>query len=602
MDRFSARGKIFSLVIVAVISLLMGRLVQLQVLNSSEYTGESRTNAIREIRVLPARGTLIDRNGQVLVDTEPAYSVVVTPRYFDPEKLPELADILEIEEADLEARLEAARSWNQYLPSPVLNGVSFDRISRLLEHIDELPGVNYEATQKRRYLTPVRASHALGYVREITGPDLEARREDGYRAGDVIGQRGVERIYEAALRGRMGSDFRLMNVHRQDVSAFRDGAEDVAPVAGRDLVLTLDADLQALAESLFVGKRGAVVALEPSTGEILALVSKPDFDLRQFSRQMTRDTWAQLSASKEKPLFNRATQSELMPGSTWKPLIALIALQAGVVKPTERFYCPGYHEVGRGRFFRCMHVHGSIDVFTAVQESCNTFFFEMMRRLDVNTFARHAREFGFGSRINSDFTEEVKGLIPDSSYFNRIQPDWTVGYAMNLGVGQGTLGVTPMQLARYVAAVGNGGVVTTPHLLKAVADPVTGVFEDVAEPETRRVSIDAPYIDLVRRAMRGVMENGTGRFLAIPGITSGAKTGTAQNSRGKDDSVFIMFAPFDNPQIALAVLVENAGFGGSAAGPIASLMAERYLTGQVTRDALVERIVNLKSDPLPEAE
>ncbi len=600
LDSQSDRARIFSIVIVVVLGLLMARLVQLQVINTSEYTGESRDNSMRELRVLPARGAVMDRNGIVLVDNQPAFSVRVTPRYFDPNSLPLLAELLEVNEEVLVERLRQASEFREYLPSILLNGVPFDRLSRMLERIDDLKGVDYEATQKRRYPSPVRASHALGYVREIGGDELTQRQSSGYRPGDLIGQRGIERIYEQDLRGRMGSDFRLVNVHGQDVSSFRKGVEDVDPVPGRDLILTLDADLQALAESLFVNKRGAAVAIDPSTGEILSLVSKPDFDLDQFTRQITSQQWAGLNASVSKPLFNRATQSVQMPGSTWKPLIAMIALQEGVITPEETVHCAGYHPMGRGKFFRCMHVHGDISVVRAIQESCNTFFFEMMRRLDVNAFARHARQLGFGQTTDTDITEQQAGLIPDSSYFNRTHGRWTVGYQMNIGVGQGELGVTPFQMARYVAAVATEGLVVTPHLIKASVDPETGALEAPDVPPPTPLDIRAEYVGLAKEAMRRVMVNGTGRGVQIPGIESGGKTGTAQNPRGRDDSVFIMFAPFENPQIAVAVMVENAGFGGSAAAPIASLMAEQYITGAISREWLVSRMLETRSDPLPE--
>jgi penicillin-binding protein 2 len=597
----SGRGRIFSIAILAVLGLLMTRLVQLQLIDTKEYTGESRTNSTREMRILPARGTIMDRNGLVLVDNQPAYSVLVTPRYFDEGRRPELASLLEMPEDELAERVEQAAKYSAYLPSPVMNAVPFDRLSRMLEQIDNLPGVSYQATQKRRYPTPIRASHALGYVREISDRDLNIKRDDGYRPGDLYGQRGLERIFEADLRGQVGADFKLVNVHGQRVSDFRGGVEDVAATAGSHLRLTIDADLQALAERLFVGKRGGAVALDPNTGEILSLVSAPDFDLEQFTRQISGEQWRNLNEHPDKPFFNRATQAAGMPGSTWKPLMALIALQAGVVTPTETFYCPGYHPMGRGRFFRCLHVHGQVNIMEAIQESCNTFFFEMMRRLNVETYAGYAREFGFDRRIDTDLSEQVPGLIPDSAYYNAVEKaGWGVGHLMSMGVGQGPLLVTPMQLARYTAALANGGELVTPHLVRQLENQGSPGENSVEVAEPSRIPIETSHFGLVREAMRRVMVSGTGVGVQIPEISSGGKTGTAQNPRGEDDSVFILFAPFENPQIAIAVVVENAGYGGSAAGPIASLIAEQYLTGEVTRPYWVNRMLALKSPPLAE--
>jgi penicillin-binding protein 2 len=257
--------------------------------------------------------------------------------------------------------------------------------------------------------------------------------------------------------------------------------------------------------------------------------------------------------------------------------------------------------MGRGRFFKCLHVHGQISVMEAVQESCNTFFFEMMRRLNVETYAGYAREFGFDRRIDTDLSEQVPGLIPDSAYYNAVEKaGWGVGHLMSMGVGQGPLLVTPMQLARYTAAVANGGQLVTPHLVRRLEDAGSAGESSLDVVGPSEIPIEASHFGLVGEAMRRVMVSGTGVGVQIPGISSGGKTGTAQNPRGEDDSVFILFAPFENPQIAIAVVVENAGYGGSAAGPIASLMAEQYLTGEVTRPYWVNRMLALESPPLPE--
>lgn len=601
-DDMIRRGRLFMVVSAIVVGLLLLRLVKLQILDNRVYSGESRSNAVRELRVTPARGTIQDRNGRLIVDNEDTYTVLLTPRYFDPDRAGLLASILSVPDTVVARKLDEARGWSPFRPSPAFRSVSFDVIARLLEHRDRLPGVTYEAAQKRRYVAPFRATHVLGYVREITRGELDRRSGQGYRSGDLVGKSGVESAYEEALRGRMGSAFRLVNVHGQEVDAFRGGAEDRSPLAGEDVYLTIDYDLQALAESLFVGKRGAAVALDPNTGEILALVSKPDFDPDMMSRPLTPEAWEYLTSSPEKPQFNRATQSLLPPGSTWKPLVALMALEEGAITPRSTVTCNGGHPIGRGRFFRCMHVHGTIAVEEAIEQSCNTFFFEMMTRIDVNTFARYARAMGFGLRAPLDVGEEDTGLIPDSAYFNARNPrGWTVGTPMNLGVGQGDMGVTPLQLARYMGAVGNGGELHTPHLVRALREP-DGSLVYPEYPEPVPLPFSREHVALVRRALRSVMEQGTGRWIQIPGIPSAGKTGTAQNSRGEDDSVFIMFAPFDEPRIALGVMVENAGFGSTAAGPIASLLAEKYLTGSIApqRMPLLERTLQVRSAPLPE--
>jgi penicillin-binding protein 2 len=432
---------------------------------------------------------------------------------------------------------------------------------------------------------------------------LNARRDEGYQLGDLIGQAGLERTYEPVVRGKMGSEFNLVNKYGQVIESFLEGSEDIPSRSGRNLHLTIDAGLQVLAESLFVGKRGAAVALDPRTGEILVMLSAPDYELDAFSKAISPDLWEYLTASEEKPIFNRATSSLLPPGSTFKPFIAMMALEEGAITPSSTFYCAGYHPRGGANMFRCMHVHGTISVEQAIEKSCNTFFFEMMRRLDVNTFSRYAHVFGFGEQASIDIREQGAGLIPDSAYYNRVYPEgWNVGTPMSLGIGQGDMGVTPMQLARYIAAIGNGGTLVTPHLVRATEDPATEAWEDVPVEPARQIGISPRYLEIVQDALRKVIST-TSSWLEIPDVPSSGKTGTAQNTRGEDDSVFVMYAPAENPQIAIAVFVENIGFGSMVAGPIASFLAEQYLTGQVStkRKWLFDQVLDSRSEPLSES-
>ena len=456
----------------------------------------------------------------------------------------------------------------------------------------------------------------FGYIREINRAELDRLedQDDGasdpkYRQGDLVGKTGVERNYEPFLRGIPGSAFKVVNVHGLEVKSYQNGQEDKPPSSGYDIHLALDIGVQALAESLFVNKRGAVVALDPNSGGIIALASKPDFDPAVFSQPLGTDTWRYLNNNPEKPLYNRATMNRMPPGSTWKPFMSLMSLAEGTIAlegANSTYYCPGYHPVGRGQFFRCMGAHGSMNVSSGIKNSCNTFFFEMARRMNISTFKKYANMFGFGIEAPTDIGEQTAGLIPDSAYFNALDPHWDIGYTMNLGIGQGDMGVTPLQLARYVAAVANKGTLYPPRLVAYLEDPGTGErIEPPDVPEPERIPIEELFFDVVREGMRLVMEQGTGRLAQIPGIPSGGKTGTAQASGGmKDHSVFIMFAPFDDPQIALAVQCENAGFGGDCAAPIASLVAERYLKGELSDpDGIrfrMNRALNARSQTLPE--
>ena len=596
-------------VIIASVILVMGvltvRLVHLQLVEASAYSGETRSMAVREKRVTPARGAVYDRNEVLMVDNEFTYTITITPRYFDPEKATLLAKLLEVPDTLVERKLKEARAWSSFRPSRSFQEVPFRLFSRLQENFYRLPGISYEEEQKRRYLTAAHATHVLGYTREISPAELDRRKPDGYRQGDLIGKLGLERSYESWLRGTYGSELRMVNVHGLEVGNYQDGEADIPPVGGYDLYLTIDSQVQAFAESLFVNKRGALVALDPKNGEILAMVSKPDLDPDIFARSMSSNEWHTLTSQEGTPLFNRATMSMMPPGSTWKPFMSLMALQEGLVTPNQKIYCSGGHPIGKGRRFRCLGVHGYIDIRTAILKSCNTFFFEVMRRADVNTFKRYANTFGFGTRADTDVGEELPGLIPDSLYYNRTYPrGWTVGYSMNLGIGQGDMGVTTMQLARYASAIATKGRLPYPHLVREVEHPEHDSLVVPAVKNPEQISINPEYFEIVQESMAQLMETGGGIHFQIPGIASAGKTGTAQAPGDREDhSLFIMFAPVEDPQIAMAVLVENGGFGGRQAGPIASLVAEKFLKGSVSdtpgRRWLMHRILNeLKSEEL----
>ncbi len=605
MDEYRIRVRIFVGIIVAILGVLGLRLAQLQILDVEAYTGESRSNAVREKRVQPARGAVFDRNGIMMVDNEPTYTVTITPRTFDPQNVPLLANLLEVPDSLVVARLQEARRFSSFQPSRAFREVPFDVFSRVVENLYRLPGVFYEEEFKRRYHTRATAAHALGYIREITQSELSRLREKGYRQGDLIGKSGIEKNYEGYLRGRLGSELKMVNVHGLEVKSYQDGMHDLDPLSGFNLHLGIDAGVQALAESLFVNKRGAAVALDPNTGAIIAMVSKPDFDPGLFSQSVDPATWNYLNNSPEKPLYNRATMNLLPPGSTWKPFMALMSLQEGNITPTQTYRCPGYHPFGGASLFRDMQAHGSIAMREAIQRSCNTYFFEMMMRSDVDTFSKYAHLFGFGEEAPTDILEQTPGLIPDSAYYNRAYPrGWTAGYSINLGIGQGDMGVTPLQLARYVAAIANKGKLMPPHLVTKLEHPESYEVVYPTLPAPREIPIEEAHFDVVREGMKRVMEAGTGYWLQIPGIPSAGKTGTAQSpGRRKDNSLFIMFAPYDDPQIAIAVEVENAGFGATAAAPIASFMAELYLTGTISdtpqRTNRLNAVLAVRSEPLP---
>ena len=624
---------IFLITILLSLGLLGTRLFGLQIVGRGHHQEIARGNALRTLRVMPARGAIYDRHGVLLVHNEPSYTVTLTPRFFDESKAPLLAEHLGVDAAVVRAKLDEARRWTSYRPSRSFTNVPYEQYSHIQEDRFLLPGVDKIISQRRHYTLVARASHALGYVNEITREELgtgpikggsplcdslvqatftqraelaTAPAATSYRQGDILGRTGVEQTYESCLRGIPGSALRVVNVHGLEVKSYLEGKGDRVPTSGYDIHLALDAGVQALAESLFISKRGAAVVLDTDTGGIITLLSAPDFDPTLFSGGIDPEHWQTIRSHPDKPLYNRASMNQMPPGSTWKPFMALMALDTGIIDTAGTnsvVYCGGGHPIGRGRIFKCLGRHGSQNAMQAIQNSCNTFFFEVARRMEINTFRRYANMFGFGLHAPTDIPVQTPGLIPDSAYFKRTYVQWGTGTVMNLGVGQGDMGVTPLQLARYIAAVGNGGYLPEPHLVSYLANPATGDTIRVA-PRSVHIPIDSSYLSIARRGLRLVMEAGSGRMAQIPGIPSGGKTGTAQAPGGmQDHSVFVMFAPYDDPRIAVAVQCENAGGGSRCAAPIASLLAERYLKGHLPDSPQVafrmNRAQNASSEPLP---
>ena len=606
-ERSGLRLKIFVGVILVVVGLLASRLVQMQLLNREGYSEEALGNAVAQSVVEPARGLIYDRDGTLLVDNRPTYTITLAPRYFEEENLGLLADLVGVSDSLVEAAYREIEAYSPYKTSVLFEEVPFDAFARVQEKRWRLPGVGFEIGQERQFHTEAKAAHALGYVREVTEGQLDRMRQQGYRLGDVVGQTGVEATYETVLRGQPGRDFVLVNVHGMEVDPYRGGEEDIPPQSGYELHLAMDAGVQALAESLLVGKRGGVVALDVNTGGIIAMASAPDYDPTRFAGKLDQAFVDYIYRNPAKPLFNRATQSSQPPGSTWKPFMAAVALEEGMITEDTELYCGGGYVLG-GRLFKCHGgPHGNIAVIDAIRVSCNTFFFRLMndringKRMDLTTWSDWAHRFGFGTLAPLDFPDQSPGLIPDSSYFDRVFPaGWGPGYTVNLGIGQGNMGTTPLQLARYAAAVATEGRLVTPHLVEYQRDPNTG---EVLRPNhrVRQIPISEHNFEIVKRGMELVVEAGTARRAQIEGIPVAGKTGTSQNPHGEDHSVFIAYAPADDPQIAVGVIIENAGYGSTTAAPIASLMIEEYLTGEVKRPELIEFVQNQKSEPIEDA-
>jgi penicillin-binding protein 2 len=580
----SSRRRVLTSIILLAFSVLFLRLYQLQLLFHTEFGKKSEENSVRSIMKEPVRGYMFDRTGRLVVDVGPAYSIIATPATFDTNNTALLSSILQMDPGLVQARINKGRAYSRFSSVRIKRDVDFKTLSAVEEKLFLLPGVSYEIESKRIYPFSIRAPHLLGYCKEISDAQL-ARSGSMYQQGDLIGSSGLEASYETFLRGEKGYEYISVNSKGQLLGPLEGGQRDIPSKEGFDLILSIDFGLQALAESLMTHYRGAVVAMDPNDGGVLALVSKPDFDPSVFSGVTSSEVWTQVNTDPDKPLFNRATMTRYPPGSTFKMLVAAAALQEGIIDEQYRTTCYGSFRLGR-KVFKDTHVHGSMNVVEAIQHSCDVFFYQLILKVGLEKLNEYGKKFGFGQSTRLDIGEETAGLIPSAEYYDRVygKGKWTQGNLVSLGIGQGEIGVSPLQMAQYTAALANGGILLQPHAVNSIRNKRTNRF-DLIDHKESRLGIDQHYIDLIREGMRRVVETpgGTGSLARIPGIESAGKTGTAQNPHGEDHAWYIGFAPFDHPRIAVAVMLENAGFGGVKAAPVAGMIMEKYLFGEVRR-------------------
>jgi penicillin-binding protein 2 len=547
----------------------------MQIVSRVSYEEKSADNSIKGIEQIPFRGVFYDRNLKVMVDNIPAYTLRITPAEYDP-KLNQLLDkILGVDSGYVSSILLKNKIYSRYLPIRIKRGIDFKVVSWLEENSEYLPGVDYVVEMQRGYPLGIMASHAFGYTKEVLPEQLE-KEKDYYKPGDYVGHTGIEKQYEKELRGVKGFDYVLVNSHRREIGKYKNGEQDVKSIKGKDLVLSFDADVQKVGEEEMKGKRGAIVAIEPKTGEILALVSAPDYNLEQFSYVTSREYLQQLYNDDEKPLFNRATMSLKPPGSTFKLFEAATALDLGLITPSTTIYCGGGFTFGR--FFKCHGVHGSINVIHAIEKSCNTFFYNLIYKIGLEKWKEYALKFGFSKKTGIDIGEESAGFIPDENYYRKMYGEkWPRSIMASLGIGQGEVGVTPIQLAQYVALIANDGNSVQPHVVKGYLDDNTKQIIPFKFPEIK-TGLKKEVFDIVKEGMFLVVNGaGTATQIRMNDIKIAGKTGTAQNPHGKDHALFVCYAPADNPKIAIAVVVENVGFGATYAAPIAKKLIETYL-------------------------
>lgn len=582
------------------------RLAYLQIFDDT-YAELANRNALRYVTQYPSRGLIYDRNGKLLVYNEAVYDLMVIPRQVKNIDTLEFCNLLKITKEEFIKKMEKARAYSTYTPSIFEKQISKEDFAPIQEKIYQYEGF-YAQSRTLRYYPESVACHVLGYIGEVN-EDMIAKNPY-YKKGDYIGMSGLEKSYEEILRGKKGSKITMVDVHNREKGSFKDGIYDTAAISGKNLYSTIDIELQKYAEALMKNKRGCIVAIEPSTGEVLCFVSAPYYDPNLLVGRVRGKNYKALAEDISKPLFNRVLMAEYPPGSIFKIAQALIALDMGVIQPNSGFVCD--------KSLVGCHGHPSAtNVRDAIKMSCNPYFYRVFQRVVQQTnpntgkidskyglmlWNAAAKRMGFGTRLDIDLPNVRKGYIPDTTFYNKWYPSgWNFHTIYSNSIGQGEVGVNPLQMANFAALVANRGWYITPHLVRSYGDEKQR--EKFVKYSQKNYSfIASSYWDLAVEGMWGVVHEagGTARRAKIDDIAVCGKTGTAENI-GEDHSVFISFAPKTNPKIAVAVYIENAkGGGGTWAAPIASLVIEKYIRGEVERKEMEQMYMETNPcQPLP---
>jgi len=597
-DAFISRKYIIMALIVLASLILIVRLFIIQVVKDT-YRLSADNNVLRYVTQYPARGLIYDRNNKLMVYNQAAYDLMVVPAQVTKIDTSEFCNLLDISTPSFRERMSAAVSYSRRAPSVFLKQISAESYARLQEKLFQYPGFYVQPRTLRKYSKPI-AGHILGYVSEVD--EAIVKKEPYYKSGDYIGKLGIEEAYEKYLRGQRGVKIFLVDVYSRIKGSYADGRMDTIAVQGEDIISSVDMDLQEYGELLMRNKSGSIVALEPKTGEVLTLVSSPNYDPGLLVGRIRSENFSRLSAdTAQLPLFNRALQAKYPPGSTFKPINGLIGLQENVITPSTLFGC------NNGYLFIDCHSHSSpLDLIHGISNSCNSYFCQVYRRILENPeyptiedaytkWREYLTEFGFGKKLGIEFTNELNGLIPSPAYFDKYygKNKWKALTVISMAIGQGEVETTPLQMANMTAAIANRGYYYIPHIVKSI-DNNKKIDQKYLTKQV--INIDSANFESIVLGMEQAVngEGGaTARIAALKDIIVCGKTGTAENPHGKDHSVFVAFAPKDDPKIAIAVYVENAGFGATYAAPVASLMIEKYLTGKVTNRWSEQRILDL---------
>ena len=596
MDQLFNRRYIIQGLFILIALILLGKLFYMQVANDKLFL-DANNNALRKQYVFPARGVIFDRNQKVLVQNQPTYNLLITPYLVKPFDTLSLCKILGIDTIEFNKQFRKAVTYSRVRSSIFQKLLSVENYAALQEKMPNYRGFEVQKRTTRYYPDSI-ASQFLGYVKEVTPMDLE-KYEGYYKSGDDIGKSGIEKQYEMLLRGTKGVSHILYNNRNIQQGKYADGKLDSLAISGEQLTTTIDIGIQKLSEQLLANKVGSVVAIEPSTGEILAFVSSPGYDPNKMIGKETSKNYAELNQNPYRPLTIRPISGKYSPGSAFKPLDALIALQDGVINPNTTFNCPGYFVSGN-RKAKCEHIDGNTNLRWGLSRSCNTYFFSIFHKMITKNGMRNqkasyeewqkkVRKFGIGDTLGLDFPgEKAFKLFRRSDYDRRFGKYWGNTTILSVAIGQGEISTTPLQMANIMAIIANKGYYIKPHVVKKIGNnqPI-----DKKYTEKHYVDIEERHFDPVIDGMQDAVNtpNGTAIESRLKNIIMCGKTGTVENSQngGKNHSVFIGFAPRNNPKIAIAVIIENGGYGGAYAAPIASFITEKYLT-----DSLSGRRIN----------
>ena len=570
---FSERQNIFYLVSSLIVIVLAARFFSLQIISGELYQQQSLENSVKIETKFPVRGNIYDRNGKLIADNRPAFSVYLVRSRTNSQTIELVSSILNIDKDEIQEKL---KQGGPFQPVKIARHVNQVTLTTLQENILDLPGLEWKVEPKRHYVYSRAFSHVLGTLGEIDEDELDKNSE--YEPGDVVGKKGVEKKLDQQLRGKKGYEFVKVDALGRVVEKVNQKKSSL-PYPGKDLYLTIDSRLQKCADSLFVGYRGALVAIDVRNGEILTMLSNPNYDLNIFAGPVNSKIWNDLISDSLHPLYDRATQSTYPPGSTYKLVAAIAALNEHIITPHWSVNCPGYYKIGR-RVVHCWKAdgHGTLDLTAAIRNSCNVYFYRLGLEIGLDVWTKYSKLFGFGSQTKVELANEKEGLVPSKDYYERVYGirNITAGLVANLAIGQGELLVTPIQMAQFAMILANEGVYYRPHLIHKLLDKVTKTEQSPQISEKKIDSIEPEVFEIIKKAMGEVVAEGTGVRARIMGVKVAGKTGTAQNPHGDSHSWFICFAPYDNPQIAVSVIAENAGGGSAVAAPIAGNYLRRY--------------------------